>query len=194
MCTNRCRSDYPLEAASMLLSSLSSRYANELQDLVMASSHFLRDGGGCCSAVIATWGQWWTHHRTIQNWLIEEFVCMVRCEHQCMNLEENRTGHALYTLLHCPLKIPAGVFLKCLTRYRSWALLEASICVRGLSANGIQSGTNNPTNSNIQQDFVYLTAAKGSLPEQWHRIDCKVFNGLIFMLNVWLASGNGSDN
>ena len=71
----------------------------------MASSHFLRDGGGCCSAVIAAVSGECTTE------LIDRRVLHGRCERQCMNLEENQSAkfikvvtaaeHTRCTLLHC---------------------------------------------------------------------------------------------
>jgi hypothetical protein len=128
-----------------------------------------------------------------QNWLIEEFY-MVRCERQCMNLEENQSAkftkvvtaaeHTRYTLLHCMFWIMV-VFLTCLALYlyRSWALLESSICIRGFSANGIQSGWNNPIQ---QQQLCFPDGSEGKPPwamaENWLQgieivsFSCRIFD------------------
>lgn len=125
-----------------------------------------------------------------QNWLIEELY-MVRCERQCMNLEENQSAkftkvvtaaeHTRYTLLHCLVWIPA-VFLTCLALYlyRSWALLESSICIRGFSANGIQSEWNNP----IQQQLCFPDDSEGK--PTWE-LTTRYWDCIVFMSNIRLG-------
>ena len=173
-------SDSPLEAASMLLSSLflfiTKMWKPENCRIWSWHLHtsYVMEGDVA---------RLWLLRSVVnapQNWLIEEFY-MVRCERQCMNLEENQSAkfikvvtaaeHTRCTLLHCLFWILV-VFLTCLALYlyRSWALLESSICIRGFRQMASKVDETIQSNNNC----VYLTAAKGSLPERWQRIDYKV--------------------
>ena len=66
-------------------------YSSELQDLVMASSTFLRDGGGRCSACYMQ-----SMVNAPQSWLIEEFYDVLHGALWTVNvwidLEENEAA------------------------------------------------------------------------------------------------------
>ena len=180
-------SDSPLEAASMLLSSLflfiTKMWKPENCRIWSWHLHtsYVMEGDVA---------RLWLLRSVVnapQNWLIEEFY-MVRCERQCMNLEENQSAkfikvvtaaeHTRCTLLHC-------LFSTLLVQVLSTAGIF-DLHTR-LSANGIQSGWNNP----IQQQLCLPDGSEGKPPwamaENWLQGIEIVSFYIVFMSNIWLG-------
>ena len=158
----------------------------------MASSHFLRDGGGCCSAVIAAVsGECTTElidrrvlHGALWTSMYESGrkpKCQIYKSCYCC-----RT----YTLHIVTLSVlNSGRFSDMLSTLLVQVLSTAGIfdLHTRLSANGIQSGWNNP----IQQQLCLPDGSEGKPPwamaENWLQGIEIVSFYIVFMSNIWLG-------
>ena len=130
-----------------------------------------------------------------QNWLIEEFY-MVRCERQCMNLEENQSAkftkvvtaaeHTRYTLLHCMFWIMV-VFSDMLSTLLVQVLSTAGIFDLHTRLLGKWHPKwmkqSNPTTTTL---FSWRQRREASLSDG-RELTTRYWDCIVFMSNIWLG-------
>ena len=164
-------------------------HTNELQDVVMASSHFLRDGGGCCSAVIAAVGECTTE-------LIDRRVL-----HGALWTSMYESGRKpkcqIYKSCYCCRTYTLHIVTLYVLNYGRFSDMLSTLLVQVLSTAGIFDlhtrllgkwhpkwmKQSNPTTTTL---FSWRQRREASLSDG-RELTTRYWDCIVFMSNIWLG-------